>query len=491
MKILFLYKQVEYIDPMGIMLLSALAKKDGHETFLNILADNNLEEALWTLKPDVIAASGKTGEHKYYIEAFKKVKEILPIAITIMGGPHSTFFPEIINEPSLDYTNIGEGDDSWPEFLKAVESGRPVEDVLNIYSKKLKAAGRKPELRPKKTNLDSLPFYDRDLVYKNTRLENFPMRSFMVNRGCPYNCTYCFNHVYNEMYKGKGPIVTRMSVDRVMAELKYLKEKYKTQIIKFYDDDFVFIEDNWLTEFSEQYPREIGLPFHCLMRANNLTESILLKLKRAGMVSISMSIEAGNDRLRNEMLKRGMSKEVILKAFLLCYKHDIPTFCNTIFGIPTSNIKDDIESLGLNLDCKVTFGEFPIFYPYPRTFLGEFTKEKGLFDGDFNKLHMSYQAQSPLNCFSKKEKLQQLNLSLLGTIVLKYPWLRNITVNHLINWPFTKIYFLMYYLTKAYLIKTKIYPMKFSFKDTLRRIYESFILEKFKHSDEKFVKAKK
>ena len=32
----------DYIDPMNIELLSALAKAEGHETFLNVLEHNNL-----------------------------------------------------------------------------------------------------------------------------------------------------------------------------------------------------------------------------------------------------------------------------------------------------------------------------------------------------------------------------------------------------------------------------------------------------------------
>jgi hypothetical protein len=64
------------------------------------------------------------------------------------------------------------------------------------------------------------------------------------------------------------------------------------------------------------------------------------------------------------------------------------------------------------------------------------------------------------------------------------PSLRNITVNHLINLPLSSLYFVLYFFTKAYLIKRKIYPMKFSFINTLREAYESFVLEKFKHTDE-------
>ncbi|MDI6760939.1 MAG: hypothetical protein QMD05_08930, partial [Candidatus Brocadiaceae bacterium] len=71
-----------------------------------------------------------------------------------------------------------------------------------------------------------------------------------------------------------------------------------TQVIKFYDDIFALREDEWLEEFSEKYPKEVGLPFHCLVRADILTEGMLLKLKKAGIQSISMSIEAGNEFVR-------------------------------------------------------------------------------------------------------------------------------------------------------------------------------------------------
>lgn len=44
MKIMFVMVKEDYIDPMNIELLSAIAKQDGHDTFLNVLEDNNLLE---------------------------------------------------------------------------------------------------------------------------------------------------------------------------------------------------------------------------------------------------------------------------------------------------------------------------------------------------------------------------------------------------------------------------------------------------------------
>jgi len=99
---------------------------------------------------------------------------------------------------------------------------------------------------------------------------------------------------------------------------------------------------------------------------------------------------------------------------------------------------------------------------------------------------MSYQSVSPLTCFTDREKLLQRNLSMLASVCLWKPSLRGLIVNHLIKLPLPRLYFLSYYLVKAYLVKTKIYPMKFSFINTIRSIYESFMLENFKHSEEMF-----
>ncbi|MBI5469569.1 MAG: B12-binding domain-containing radical SAM protein, partial [Deltaproteobacteria bacterium] len=283
MKILFVIKDLEYIDPMGIMLLSALAKEKGHRTGVSVLARGDLKEKLSSFAPDIVAFSAKTGEHKYYLAANETVKSVNRAIFTVIGGPHATFFPEIIEKHPFDALCVGEGDDAWPELLDALEKKASIDSIPNIVTRKNFRKGAPPGIRNKRRELDDLPYLDRELFYSSTRLGRFPMRSFMAGRGCPYKCTYCFNHKYNLLYKGKGALVSRMSVDRLIAELKELKKNYDTQFIKFYDDIFILKDDAWLDEFSEKYPKEVGVPFHCLMRANLLTEPILLKLKKAGL----------------------------------------------------------------------------------------------------------------------------------------------------------------------------------------------------------------
>lgn len=504
MKVMFVERIVEYIDPMNIELLSALARREGHTTFLSILQEDNLNEELKRIKPDVVAFSAKTGEHRYYIEAAKAAKSFSKNILTVMGGPHCTFFPEIIEDENVDIVGSGECDYAWPQLLKAVFSNSSLNAIPNIFTKenwfggfkKLDHDQRRHHFGPRTADLDSLPFLDRELVYKRSHLGEFPMCSFMTSRGCPFECTYCFEPKFNILYRGKGKVFNRHSVQRVCAELKEMKERWpQKRFIKFYDDMFWITKtvDPWLLEFAEVYPREVGLPFFCLTRCNVLTEEHLKLLKSAGLHSMTMSIEAGNDYIRDKVIKRHMTKEEIFHAFELCKKHDIVTFANTILGIPVrpevmashgkKAIDYDIESLDLNIKCKVTYGEFTTAYPYPGCELSEYVVENGWFDkGDFDKLHTSYQAESPLTCFTTKEKSQMNNLSMLGTVCLVFPWLRNLTVNYLINWRFPRLYFLAYYLTKGYLNVFKVYPMELTIRNFVKNIFRSLKIEVHKHS---------
>jgi hypothetical protein len=307
------------------------------------------------------------------------------------------------------------------------------------------------------------------------------------------------------MYAGKGPIYNRYSVKRLCAELRELCERWPTQFIKFYDDMFILDRkvDAWLEEFAEVYPREVGLPFFCLTRANVLTEENLAALKRAGLHSLTMSIEAGNEYVRNTIVKRHMKQEQIEQAYALCAREGIVTFANTILGIPVRKdimeqqgkqpIDYDIESLDINVRCRVTYADFPVLHPYPGCELTEYAVRNGFFDGDFDKLFFSYQAESPFSCFDAKTALMQKNLSLLGPICVMFPrarWLRNLTVHVLMKLPLTKLYFFPWYLAKGYLNIVRVYPLTLSLPTLLRNVWYSLQREWRKRSPNKLMYRK-
>ncbi len=488
LRVMFIEMIVEFIDPMQIELLSALAReRAGCTTFFSVEQEHDVKADLKRIQPHVVALSAKTGGYPITLKYARWVKQNNPNTIVVVGGPHCTFDQSLIEYDEVDVVVAGEADDAWVEILQRIQSNRSYDEVPNVFTKSNWASRfknatqmeRTRHLSNRITDLDRLPFLDREIVYTRVpHIAKFPMRSFMTSRGCPYQCTYCFEPKFNEIYRGKGLPYQRYSPERVVDELRYTIERYPTQFIKFYDDIFwihnTLAEEPWLEEFAKLYKKHIRLPFFLLTRCNILTEDHLKLLKPAGLHSMTMSIEAGNDYVRNEVIKRHMSRADIIRAFHLCHKYDVKTFANTILAIPVrpeilqklgkTPIDLDVESVRINVEAKVTFGEFTIIYPYAGCHFSEYVVENKWFDkNDFEKLHHSYQSWSPLNCFSADEKAIQLNLSSLGTVCLAVPWITEFAIKYLsrIKWQWVQqyIYHPLYFIAKGYLMMFKIYPM--------------------------------
>jgi len=482
MKILFIFKSENFLAPIGLCAVSAVAYREGHKTYLCETNSQDPLKCVAKLKPEVVTYSSSTGEAKHYVRLNRVIKEKFPDIFTIMGGPHPTFYPEVIYEDSLDAICVGEGEGAFVDLLQSLSAKRTVDDIPNIVTRNNRD---RFTIRNLVEDLDTLLFPDYDLVYNNTLMGRYPLKSIITSRGCSYDCTYCFNPSWRKIYAGKGKIVRRHSVGYVIDEIRYVKERWPLSCVKFYDDVFAYRVDDWLEEFSKKYKKYVNLPFFILTRADLLTEDMVKLLKYAGCRTISMSIEAGNPDIRNGILKRGMSDEQIINAHRLCDKYGIYTFTNCILGLPGTSIDNDIESIDLAIKAKVTWAEFPIFYPYPKTELGQYAVEMGFYKPDYEKMHTSYEYRSLLSCFSKKEKIAQANLSVLGAVAVVFPRFRNLIVHHLIYIPHNILFTLVYCLTKMSILRKKIYVTKTTFWKLLRIFIRSLKQEWFRHENQK------
>src|SRR6516165_4926841 len=118
------------------------------------------------------------------------------------------------------------------------------------------------------------------------------------------------------MFKGDGrKIMRRRSVDDLITEIKDVAQRYPVaRFVRFADDVFVVNkEDEWLEEFAERYPKEVGLPFYCLIRCNALTENVARLLQKAGCNrdysrggNVQKSARCGSDQLRDSILFCGL-----------------------------------------------------------------------------------------------------------------------------------------------------------------------------------------
>jgi len=417
------------MEPLGIMYLSSVLKSKGHETGLEIISEG-LEERVATFNPDFIGYSIMTGDEKLYDEVNLKLKSKLKF-FSIAGGPHPTFFPEFFEESSFDAICRGEGEEAIQLFLEnPTYSKNP-----NLWIKNKEKEIIKNPLQPLIKDLDEIPFPDRAIVANCYQIQETPIRHFIASRGCPFDCTYCFNKSFSELYEGKGKRVRFRSVSNLIEEIEQTMLLNPSTKLNYFQDDTFTLDDNWLKEFSEAYQKRIGRPFHCHVRANTLTEEKVEYLRKAGCYSVHFAIETGNDDLRNEILNRGMGKEHIFKAVTLLKKAGIKYITQNMIGIPGGNLEADFETLELNIACKPDYAWVSIFQPYPGTALGRLCQEKGYYKGDFQDLNNNFFDSSKLE-FPEEYKSQLSHLQKLFAIFVEHPDLYQLGLVHpMINAP--------------------------------------------------------
>lgn len=403
MKILFIQQDV--FENYGVMILSSILKYKGHNCNLIVEAlEKKPIRSIVDYKPDLICFSIPSARANWMKATAKRIKSILNVPI-VVGGPHPTFFPEIIENPAIDIVCIGEGEQAIVELVDNLEKKKDITKIKNLWVKKGSKI-HKNTIRNLIENLDTIPPADRFLYMKYSYFRNKNTDIVMATRGCPYNCTFCFNKKYNELYKGKGSVVRKHSVSRVISEIKNCMAKKKNvNHLYFYDDTFFLGPKEWFDEFFVRYKQEINLPFSITMRANLINEDIIRKLKGVKCTTIRMGIESANSYLREKVLKKGITNEQILNASRLIKKYGIMLQVYNIIGVPGETIETALETYELSKKIHPTYAWCSLMQPYPGTEIAEIAKKENLIEKTFNidSLDNSYFNTLPLNFKDKKQ----------------------------------------------------------------------------------------
>ena len=386
MKILFVYTDINVRGgarsyQFGIGMISAMLRKHGHETGLHYMFDRYdtapLQAELERYQPDVVAFSGVSPQYRY----IKRVlSDLAPWkAFTIFGGIHPTVAPECIEEvPALNAICVGEGEHPMRELGERLQAGRPVDDIPNLWVRRADGSIARNPTRAFVENLDELPFPDRELFdYQGIVDSDFGTALFMFSRGCPYNCTFCSNHVIRA--RQCGQYVRFRSVDNCFAEIREVTSKYKTRQLYFNDDCFT-AKLNFLRDFCARYPREFSLPFDVNARPETLNDEVCKLLASAGCRRVSIGIENGSEKFRDEVLGRRQKNERIVQAFDACRRTGLKTKSFNIVGFPYETPEIFQETIDLNARANPDSVILGIFEPYPGTKLYEICRQERFID---------------------------------------------------------------------------------------------------------------
>lgn len=442
------------------MSLSSSLKQQGHSVRLAIVDKIGIPGMMQLVEefgPHLIGYSAMTGEYPALLNFNKKLKEYFEF-ISVFGGPHATFFPDIIYDSGVDAVCVGEGDIALPDFCKKVDESADFWKAPN-FRVKYKQEVFKNDLLPLVEDLDTLPFPDRSIMYAADRdLLGEGRKMFLSGRGCPYHCSYCFNEKYNEIYRGKGNWVRYRSPRNIVHEITDFCKTYPVDYVWIADDNFLVKPQRWFEDFSVLYKAEVGLPFSVNVRANNVSDYVMGQLKEAGLDSVWMGVECGNQELANTILKRNLANQQILAAAKIFHKYGIKFMTENIFGLPVADpYSVDLQTLDFNLKLKPTLAIASLLYPFPGTPVRKYAIANGFLREEAGFLQTS--KCSTMLEFPVKLKRRIENLQKLFPIIVRFPALRRFT-DILTLLPLRPVYLLLFYFWYGYIQKFKIFAFR-------------------------------
>jgi radical SAM superfamily enzyme YgiQ (UPF0313 family) len=367
------------IQNLGIMYMSSVLKAHGHVTDL-IFSNQSTENILQSIKefhPDIIGFSVFTVNQNLTLNLATLLKKNGVEALIIAGGPHPTFFPDFIDNECIDIMNIGEGEYSLLDLANAVDNHSDIKGIQNFHVKKDGKIYKNP-LRPL-VDIEELPDPDIDIHFKHAVKNNSGYYTLIASRGCPYNCSFCFNHQWNNLYKacGNQNVIRLKSVEKLINEIEEFAKKIEPKLVNFIDSTFN-LDKKWLLKFLECYGKRIGLPFSVNLRANLVDEEIVKALAETNCChSVRLGIEVGNEKLRREVLNKNISNNSIYNTAALLGKYKIPLFAYIMFGLPEETVADAFETIEMMQKIQPDFIHAMVFQPYPGMKITKHAIKKG------------------------------------------------------------------------------------------------------------------
>jgi radical SAM superfamily enzyme YgiQ (UPF0313 family) len=352
----------EFLGPLTI---ATILQEQGHDVAIAVIAletGTSLRNFIQTYRPDYVAATVLTAEEDYYVDLFSHIKKSYPDIRTVVGGPHPTLVPSMIDKEGIDILCVGEGEYPMVELLGSHRKELKTE-IRNLH---FKVGGRivRNEPRPYLKDIDSLPIPDYGIYYKRYPSMAFnPLKTFYLNRGCPYRCSFCSNQALGEI--ADGPYVRKLSPVRVVEHIRHVKERWPIEFIEFRSDSMV-PDIQWVRSFYSLYKEKLRIPYLAQMNVGNYDDEVIDLMCDAGLYIVVFGLESGSERIRRDIMnKPAFSNEQFVELAKRFRKRKVMVFTHDMFVLPTETIDEAFETI--NLNRKNAYMGSYIFQPLPGT----------------------------------------------------------------------------------------------------------------------------
>jgi len=390
------------IPPLGIFYIASVLEKNEIQVKV-VAADalnmswSEIKQEILSFKPDLIGVTSTTENRFQSFKLVKLAKKVYPSALTVLGGPHASMAPEdcLINIPELDIVVRGEGEITMLELCQALEREKEIFAAAKIkgISFKLNGKIKSNPSRPPIQNLDSLPFPAYHLLpfekynffYEVPGHGKLLAANIMTSRGCPFNCNFCATPI------NWGRTVRMRSPQNIIQEIEFLIEKYGVKVIFFFDDTFNANKKRVEEICNLIIERKLNIFWKCDIRIDLIDKPLLVKMKESGLFHLSFGLEAGSERVRNEIINKKINIDDFHHLIQWCNELNIIPNSFFIFSHPTETWQEAQETIKIIEDYKEKIeGSIAILHIYPGTPLEKTAKKMNILPDNFTWTRRHY-----------------------------------------------------------------------------------------------------
>ena len=272
--------------------------------------------------------------------------------------------------------------------------------------------------------LDDLPYPRWDKVTKNLGnanklFGNFRSVPILATRGCPYSCRrYC---VYPLQ---QGTKVRQRSVEKIVDEMEFWKNKYGIKMFIFRDPVFSINKKHTIDFCQELINRKLKIKFVIETHLRILDSELILTLVKAGLKGVKVGVESAETEVLKQESRFTVSQDEQLSKIRELEKFKIMVSAMFIVGFPSDTDKTIKKTIEYAKHLNTSYAQFSIWTPYPGTPVFLDYKDK-IIEKRYEKF-TQYELVYKHLLFNKKEIRKYLN-DAYSNYYSRFSWLFKFT----------------------------------------------------------------
>ena len=303
--------------PIGIMSLSAVLKRAGHECVMFDQANPEtpnpvIIEQIQKKQPALVGLSFlSTTSYPYAKILAREIRATGSKVKLAFGGVFVSLNAALVKQqcPEVDFICRGDGEQLILDLLQNLDDPSAVESVTWAKDGQVVSnPNRKTE-----RNLDQWPFPDRESL-KLDFVESMPLdvpcvlslerfTTMQTSRGCPWSCVFCDIPVFNEgKWRSRTP-------EHVVAEFKYLQEQGYGAVY-FVDDHFLLQPKRIEAICKGLNDQNITIQWGCEGRVDSVAQHLFPAMAKAHCRTLMFGIESGSQKMLDRLNKEQTLAEV-------------------------------------------------------------------------------------------------------------------------------------------------------------------------------------